>query len=796
MSFHRFVDPAWTNYVPIPPGPGTSQAQPASGGLVYDRVNIASGAVGLNPGEAIVNPPPPAGPTPFTYFVGFSDPGESGNPNRGLAALAENTDYLDDVVHRDVGVRARVFIPTPLFGPAVNSYTFAPGDFPWLGSGGEDLSELFTITEGVVGGSGYTPNAYFIPGANSNLYVTGTTVAVGSGFVPGAVTLTFNTSTPLPPFSAGIWLHYRTLSSAALIPPDPLGPLPNGIDGNVTRFLYRVDGTPEAYGHASWASGDQLANAPFHSLWKLNHYGLNQTLLRDTDPLIDTVPSKISYMTPNAANAAAGTQPGFWGLRNSSSRHSPTMVSAQSQTAADFEYLDPVNALWTAWMEDVGNAHRGGSTGFVVYGQRRMTLASFDAGSGATQQGAGYASFLHLSNHPQSGGAPAGTYTYIPQDAAAVVGNVAGEARIDISPGAWFWQNVAGEYRSAVALGYDLIEVQFSAGAKPQTYVIVGFFSDTVAVIQNLDGTVPTFVFGTPCTVRWRSMVYGVSDGVAGYDVTATSLLKFDGLFYAAPHKVDPSALPQNAARGDYSAKLYAINERGDVNALGWGGFRATSTDVAKVGQYYDNGLLRGDGGIEAKKFIARSPQTTSVLAADVTLDFAAAAAEADYHEYQTVDLTSSLITAITAPSLNTIANDVGRVFRWVIRHKTCALQIANLSAWPGVFVFENLSDAWFSNALNYVDIYTGVATYTAGGTLKIFMSVQRFNAPLGHAHDCCQDRLQLAVPVDSGDGCDRLPIRRSGFWRPSESTRVHRQSRTDPDSPPTRGNNPGQYRV
>jgi len=781
-NFHRFVDPTWTGYVAIPLGPGTSQPQPASGGVVYDRVNIVSGATGGG-GTAFANPPPLVGPTPFTYWVGFDDPGYSANVNRGFKALGENTDFLDDVVHQVFGVRESVFVATPLFGPAINSYTFPPGSYVWLGSGPETFDDLFTITNGFVGGV-FSPDAYFIPALNDNLRVVASTSPIGSGFVPGPVTVTFNGFTPTPPFSGGIFVNYRRASNLALITPDIHGPYPNGIDGAVARFLYRLDGKPEAYAHSTWYSGDGVGSGE-HSLWQLNHHGLNQMLLRNTDPLIDTVPAPISYMTPNAANAAPGAQPGFWGERNYLSRHSPMMVSALSQLSATFEYFDPLNALWSAWIEDKGNLHKGGSSGFVVYGQRRMTYGAHDTGFGVNRQGSGYSSFLHTSNHPMSGIIPGSSFTFVGQDTAAVLLNAGADCWVILSIPDFWAANVLGEWRTSVAKGYDLVEIQLSPGAAPKTYVIVDLFSGTVAMIQNMDGTTPTFLPNTPCTIRWRSMVFGVSDGVAGYDIGTTSKLKFDGLFYAAPHQLDTTPIPTNADRNDYSAKLYASNETGKTNALAWGGFRTSSLNFAVTGKYFDNGVLRGDGAVEAKKVVARDPgaTTTFILPFIVTLLFGADAETSDYNEYSTVGPTTSPIVAITFPSLNVNSNDMGRVITWVIRHDGAPMQIADLSAWPGNYVFENLSDCWFSNAVGYVDVYTGLVTHGAGGMSKILMSVKRYNATLGIHHVQGLFRVLVALPVDPNLGGFACACGRERKWRPSSSQGVHGQPGSHPDA-------------
>lgn len=89
MPFHRYVTPTYFGGLP-----GT-----------HDLINVVSGGVGSGDGSAPVNPQKPAPhPNEDTYFVAFGENATSANANRGFAALAENTDFLDDIVHRDQSI--------------------------------------------------------------------------------------------------------------------------------------------------------------------------------------------------------------------------------------------------------------------------------------------------------------------------------------------------------------------------------------------------------------------------------------------------------------------------------------------------------------------------------------------------------------------------------------------------------------------------------------------------------------------------------------------------------------------
>ncbi len=86
MAFHRLAVPTYFNGLP--------------GG--YDYVNNALvGTPAVTPG-----PRADGGPNNGTYFLGFAENAVSQAVNRGLNALAENCDTLDDYLRRDIAVPA------------------------------------------------------------------------------------------------------------------------------------------------------------------------------------------------------------------------------------------------------------------------------------------------------------------------------------------------------------------------------------------------------------------------------------------------------------------------------------------------------------------------------------------------------------------------------------------------------------------------------------------------------------------------------------------------------------------
>lgn len=96
MPFHRLLVPTYFGGLP-------------SG---YDYVNdpVANGDSGV-PAQA--EPKKTGGPNDGTYFVAFQEPGTSAITNRGLMALAENTDQLDDYLRRDLATPTVSVAATP-----------------------------------------------------------------------------------------------------------------------------------------------------------------------------------------------------------------------------------------------------------------------------------------------------------------------------------------------------------------------------------------------------------------------------------------------------------------------------------------------------------------------------------------------------------------------------------------------------------------------------------------------------------------------------------------------------------
>ena len=96
MPFLRYAQPAWYGAVASVEGSGTT-AQPI--GLGYDCFNVNDGGVG--PDGATAYGKVTSGPNQYTHMVALREDAVSFAFNRGLKALSENTDHLDDLVNAD-----------------------------------------------------------------------------------------------------------------------------------------------------------------------------------------------------------------------------------------------------------------------------------------------------------------------------------------------------------------------------------------------------------------------------------------------------------------------------------------------------------------------------------------------------------------------------------------------------------------------------------------------------------------------------------------------------------------------
>lgn len=189
MGFHRLVTPTYTGGLPAG----------------YDLIN--SGAAPADGAKV-------GGPNEGTYFHAFGEDARALNFNRPGKALAENTDYLDNLLRRDLAIVLRT-ADTSVSGSPVGAIIMAgPGVFVGS-SGGIPLNTLFEITD--------ENDVEITDDAGQRVVVASLTGAsVGDGFTAGGVTLNV---TPSIAIGKTFRVYYGSRSNLAVMPADAVAPV-------------------------------------------------------------------------------------------------------------------------------------------------------------------------------------------------------------------------------------------------------------------------------------------------------------------------------------------------------------------------------------------------------------------------------------------------------------------------------------------------------------------------------------------------------------------------------------------
>lgn len=591
-DFHRLTTPSYfTDGGEFPPDPDAT----------YDYINNATTGT-----PALAGVVKAGGPNEGTYFIAFGEDGTSEYSNRANKALAQNCDYLDDLFHRSLAVPTRT--ADLLVGSPVSSVTLPIGTY--LGPSGTannatSLNLLFEITD--LNDNELLDNTTATKCKVNTVTLSGGDTLGSDDFSENTVQLNISPSIPA---SVSFRVYYATRTNLATLPTDALSFMnirgANETADEVEIILKALQGSTLAWN----------TNPPTSNVYDLARAGLDERYRRSTTSA--TTAPETNLVTAALDTAGAG----FWIKRDG-----PALSIYSIDAAA---YTDPMQALLRLVMQDSSN---GGSQGALVYGARAGGSAvtgeysdTWKAGHmllGALWQHAPGATY-HASN----------PYTRIEAGAACSLANVGtynantGEAVVTLTDAANYFRK-SGTLDSSIALGYDLIELQFtqSAVVKVRTYVMVGMGAtgDTTNIrkvkIRNLDGSVPDFdsAAASSATVRkWYSTTFAVGDGAGRrhqqeHSYSDAISIKLDGLHYAVPPDLSSSAGDNNVVRTPVS--FVAQKENAANLALRWGFF-----DKALHGPDFSDGWgLAGDGKVIMKYF--SSSTSSEIIAGDLTLN-------------------------------------------------------------------------------------------------------------------------------------------------------------------------------
>lgn len=240
-TFHRFVDPAYFDAPVLGVGPATTPFD----GILYNRFNVTSGGTGAG-GSAFMDAVKGAGPNTGTYAVAFGEDASSSNANRGLRAVLENTDYLDDLFHRDIAI------------PIVTAVTVAgdEGDPSIILPAGTFVGDVLTYPINMLFELVDSQDRELINNTTGNkIYVASIAgAAIGDGFSAGLVTLNFSENVPT---GTSYKIYYSSRGNLATMPADSLSYIrirgAQEVSAEVEDVLRRLQGGGAAWNDA-WAT--------------------------------------------------------------------------------------------------------------------------------------------------------------------------------------------------------------------------------------------------------------------------------------------------------------------------------------------------------------------------------------------------------------------------------------------------------------------------------------------------------------------------------------------------------------
>jgi hypothetical protein len=207
-KFHRFVDPTYFT------GGGEF---PVESGTTYDLVNVTSGGTGAG-GSAFADAAKVGGPNVGTYFAAFGEDATSANFNRGVRAVAENTDHLDNLFHRDLA------LPSAATGIAVGAANVVLPVGTYLGPGGlsntpSGLASIFSLLDNngqeIFSGATHLVVDHLTGNAGDLALIAG-----AGGFAANAITAVF--TAVIPGSVASAQVRYGAHANLATIPSDTL----------------------------------------------------------------------------------------------------------------------------------------------------------------------------------------------------------------------------------------------------------------------------------------------------------------------------------------------------------------------------------------------------------------------------------------------------------------------------------------------------------------------------------------------------------------------------------------------
>lgn len=581
MGFHRYTTPTYTGGMPVG----------------YDLINVVSGGAGAG-GSALVDGPKGSGTNVGTYFFAFGENATSLHFNRGLAALATNTDLLDDQLRRDIAVMVRTALVNP--GAPVGSITLPAGTY--LGNSdyantANDLNRLFKVVD-------TNNDGVFDEATGSPITVTSVTLGVGdqiggggaSGkFSANTVQLNLNTSIPAGLSYRVYYLTRGNLATAAenfssLFGANSVVQVPE----TVKYVLNEIQGT-----------GQSWNDPPLTTLYDTHRRGLHESYGHYGEEQSASAPE--AYFQSGQTELPGA---GAWFLRRG-----PGITGYVDQAG----YKDPIGAVFASKFRTPAGTNIGAAISFVSLGAR----LSYTALANEKTYEAGVGHFLAAQGHHHQAGLTSAAYTHVPVNAPCTLASSGSEATVQVTNVADYWRR-PGTQTSAVVLGYTLVELSYTQSGNPvrRTVVAVDFNNDTTLKVRDLDDRLPVFTGASAATVvAWYSPTFFVGDGEPtrhALEQSVVDAVRLDGLYFSRPPDLGAGGVSSDV---DAGAATFLGSSSSTAPVIRWGHHRSTTPWTPNI-----LGVLRADGTIDCAGLIATDVEianlevTQSLIATAPTL--------------------------------------------------------------------------------------------------------------------------------------------------------------------------------
>jgi hypothetical protein len=545
----------------------------------YDYLNKPTDpSVGGTGAAAFADGKKVGGPNDGTYYIAFGEDATSLDANRPSDALGTNTDFLDDILHRDLSLTVRTADVTA--GGAVASVVISGQVF--VGAFGTPnnadqrgrlISALDSNDNEIIDSTGATVVASLIHNGSST-NVVGTQ---SSGFYSGP-TVNF---TPSIPSGTTYRIYYGQRTNLASLPISAFTDL-------IIRNAQEVDGVVESQFRNLHAPGNlQAWDAPWDSTIRaLAASGLNERYRRKTG-----VPASFTFDTPGdgAIIVRDGKALEVRGFTNTLGTGAPPdknlaliRLTGDSTTAVGGSWpLTNKGADVGIWHETDLNGSNTASeiSRLGVSGPALMDVVprNYTSGTLTTQ------AFTYVN--------PASTATLNPTSGS----DSSSKRRVQCAAGQYFRIPSGGDAnKTAVRVGLDMVEV--TVGGVTSTYMITDFVGTNSVLVAHMTGKFADFG-ATAVSANIRLVQTAVSIG--GSAGTLSQLPHLPVAIFAPPpptqvggdspfNRIQPSvfAAPSNAQQEP------PASSDADMTALHWGYY-----DI-NTGYFVGTGQLRGDGQV------------------------------------------------------------------------------------------------------------------------------------------------------------------------------------------------------